>query len=378
MQEYKWDLHKIKNNLEKLNQIDLSQCNDKDKDDILNSIITYHEIIDISNRKKHITPALDDNILGDLNDINKAALLLATDYNDVDINIFQSVLNSFQYIKDTRQIIGVVENTPIIANNNELIDIAVDFSEKMLPNDICNDFKNVLYNNKDIIQFKKNTWGNSYGGVTLFIPTYNEKYILVGRENKLKDLLTLPHELFHYIFNKSQYCLDVFNHDMIYTSEAEGSLANILFGKYYYETATFNNNFFNELILDSNEIETMSLIIKNSILCSLNDKGKIKKNKLNKLLMENGIIPLYDSELLEEMSNDVHENLTYAFSNLIAFDLYEIYKNDPDFCFYLLKNIRFNSYEDDVFRVLRNNHITFMDDNYTNVKKYIKEIEKAQ
>ena len=76
------------------------------------------------------------------------------------------------------------------------------------------------------------------------------------------------------------------------------------------------------------------------------------------------------------MDNPLEVNLKYSLGYLVAIDLYYIYKRDPELAFYLLKNLKFIKQENDIASMLRRNHITFMDDGYENLKKYIKEIER--
>lgn len=73
---------------------------------------------------------------------------------------------------------------------------------------------------------------------------------------------------------------------------------------------------------------------------------------------------------------DLEDILTYSLSYLASLDLMEIYKKDPEFAFYLLERIRFVRKKSDVLKVFRKNHITFMDDGFENLKKYVKEIER--
>lgn len=74
----------------------------------------------------------------------------------------------------------------------------------------------------------------------------------------------------------------------------------------------------------------------------------------------------------DENSDDI---IGYNLSDLIAIDLFYIYKKDPEFALYLLSNIRSYRTDDNILSILRRNNLTFMDDNLSNFKKYIKKYE---
>ena len=76
-----------------------------------------------------------------------------------------------------------------------------------------------------------------------------------------------------------------------------------------------------------------------------------------------------------ENSDDI---IGYNLSNLIAIDLFYIYKKDPEFALYLLSNIRSYRTDDNILSILRRNNLTFMDDNLSNFKKYIKKYKATE
>lgn len=100
-------------------------------------------------------------------------------------------------------------------------------------------------------------------------------------------------------------------------------------------------------------------------------------HKFNKSLEYWGLVPFVDKEeILDYLVDPLDINIKYILGYLIGIDLYYIYEKDPEFAFYLLKNTRYMKCEDDVIGLLRRNHITFMDDEFENLKKYIKKIER--
>lgn len=194
-------------------------------------------------------------------------------------------------------------------------------------------------------------------------------------DNHLMDIIKLPHELFHYVFCDC----DVFtscNYSTYYLSEIEGSFANILFGDYYYKQATVNPNFFNLNFLKLYNDHIEAIVTNNALLDSISN-NKIRMNKLNKYLNYFDLSTFQNpTEIVDYLSTPLEILIKYAFGYLIAIDLYTMYQNDPEFSFYLLKNLKFIKRENDIIHLLRNNHITFMDNGYENLKKYTKKIER--
>lgn len=248
-----------------------------------------------------------------------------------------------------------------------------DFFNKMTPSYIEKDFLDIL-NNKNL-HFDYSKENNGYSGVTLLDTILKNKYIYILRNNLLIDLVTLPHESFHSIL------LD-YNHPIstklnsYYTFEVEGNFANILFGDYFHKNYIYHKNFFNEYFIEIFNSNITSIIVRNSLLESVTEKNHFRINKFNKMISTYGIETFSDeSQILDYMITPLDIDMKYSLGFLTAIDLYYIYQKDPDLAFYLLKNIRYITHEDDVLGLLRRNHITFMDDNYENLKKYVKKIE---
>ena len=160
-----------------------------------------------------------------------------------------------------------------------------------------------------------------------------------------------------------------------YLNEVEGMFANMLFTDYA-DTITENGSkYFYDYFNNTYKLFIHDIVVRYAIIQSINKKRKIRFNKLNKFLesidfnvetFEN------DDQRIKYLDTPQNSTTTYTLSYLTALDLYYKYLNDREEAFYNLECIR--SYKDtnQVFNLLNNNGITFMNDDYKNLKKYIK------
>lgn len=369
MTKYHWNYQEIKENINNLQQMYHEELDIERKENIKDIIEIYNNMPSLmfkTNNNYFNDDLCFDNIQSFLNN-----QLISYQYND--INIINILLQSYLPLIDVYKNENCPIDTPIAATNEDLIAIANDFIHKMIPSNIKHEFIESL-NKYDNIHFSHNNIID-YGGMTLFDPFLNKKYICIVRENTLIDAITLPHELFHYVFcGYDVFTTNQFN--TYYLSEIEGGFANILFGDYYYQNATINNNFFNLNFLKLYNDNVEAIVTNNALLDSISN-NKIRMNKLNKYLNYFGLSTFQNStEIADYLSTPLEILIKYALGYLVAIDLYTIYQKDPELSFYLLKNLKYIKKENDIVNLLRNNHITFMDDGYENLKKYTKKIER--
>lgn len=370
MPKYQWNYQEIKENRNTLQQMYHEELDITEKENIKEIIEMYDNMLSLMFKTSN-NYINDDCCFDDIKNFLDNQLM---SYQYSDISIINMLLHSYLPFKNVYTPTDYPTDIPIIATNDELITIVNDFIHKMIPNNIQENFIESLnkYNN---IHLTYNIKNRDYGGITLLDSFLNKKYIYVARDNHLMDIIKLPHELFHYVFCDC----DVFtpcNYSTYYLSEIEGSFANILFGDYYYKQATINPNFFNLNFLKLYNDHIEAIVTNNALLDSVSN-NKIRMNKLNKYLNYFGL-PTFQNptEIVDYLSTPLEILIKYAFGYLIAIDLYTMYQNDPEFSFYLLKNLKFIKRENDIVHLLRNNHITFMDDDYENLKKYTKKIER--
>ena len=373
MTKFKWNLYELRNNLNYMEKIYNEETDETNKEFISVYIDMYREMINLAiiNNNNENDLLNDELVFKDTSDLINEQI---NSYKNNSLEILNIVLQSFLELKKVCSGITNLTDERILCTNNELINVTNDFNNKMLPNSIKDKF--IIDNHNQNIHISYTEQNNIYSGLTLFDPILRKKYIYISRNNSLIDLVTLPHELFHYVFNDYDATI-VSNYNTYYTTEIEGCFANILFGDYFYKNSSYNNNYFNEYFLEVFHSEISELVIRNSFLDSIRDNKKIRMNKLNKTLNYWDLFSFNDEdEIKDYLSNPLEVGIKYALGYLVGVDLFYIYQNDPEFAFYLLKNLKYIRCENDVINLLRRNHITFMDDNYKNLKDYVKKIER--
>lgn len=102
---------------------------------------------------------------------------------------------------------------------------------------------------------------------------------------------------------------------------------------------------------------------------------EISIEKITKKVLEDGLALQVDEDILTAaLHQRPRDTAKYALSYLTSLDLENIYEDDPEYAFHLLKRIRNNKTEN-IFQNLRANEITFMDDGNENWKKKIKTLD---
>lgn len=376
---YQWDLQDIKNKLKILTEQYRLERNQAKKDELLEFISFYQDILSLSIKKKDEKNNLLDVSIEytNFNDFIQSQIL---DYKSNSIDCLNLVLQSYLPFRKLYQTSFSLRDIPIVASNDKVVEITRDFMRKYIPKPLLKnwDFLFPLENctTSNVLQICYSRVQSSYGGITMIDPRFKQKYIYIARKNNLLDLGILPHESLHYLILDVDDCT-IENYNTWYLQEVEGSFADILFGDYFYHNSIEFRNYFNQYRLQMHDSEISDLVINNAFIDSLTEKGRFRMNKLNKALEIYEIMPFQSKEeLMDYMTVPMDINMKYSLGFLVAIDLFYIYQKDPEFSFYLLKNIRFLKEENNIAKLLRQNHITFMDDGYENLKKYVKKIER--
>lgn len=374
---YQWDLSELNIKLEILKQCYQEMENEKLKEVIAGPISSYQEMLSLAVKKKNEKHSLlDDSI--EFHDFHEFLMEYILAYQDNDSTILNTILQSYLPFKKEYRSNTPLEKVKICNTNEEVINITRDFIKKYIPTSFHQSFDFLFHSSKNENKLQLSYSPNiaMYGGITYIDPFFKEKYIYAARKNNLLDLGITPHEALHYLITDfDDYKTK--NYNTYYLLEAEGSFANILFGDYFYNHSIEFKNYFNLYQLQTYESQICDLVIGNALLDSLTEKGRFRMNKFNKQLEVYDIMPFINKEeVMEYMTIPMDINMKYGLGFLVAIDLFYIYQKDPEFSFYLLKNIHFIKKENDIISLLRRNHITFMDDGYENLKKYVKKIER--
>ena len=366
--KYTWDLEKLRYRRKILEEIARQTDNYDIKANAAEQAEIYTEMLRTSKKKSTSMDSLDDTYQ-DLN-LNELIDEIIKSYTPHNLPFINVLLQSFFALSDYDTSMPETDNI-CVTTNQELVNITRDFFKKKTPKYIAKEFDNILAQG-DIININYSKSDSVYPGYTLYDYFLNKKYIFIGRSNHLYDLCILPHEAFHYIFRDRNVGL-VGMFDTYYLTEVEGMFANILFGEYFKENTSPNNEYFNDYSIGLFRNNINDLVTRNTILDSLKKNKKIRLSKLNKYLGYFEVLPFKnEEELLPYLTMPEEDIIKYALSYLVALDLYYMYKKDPEEAFYALSCITYIKQTNNIFNLLKNNGITFMNDDYANLKKYIK------
>ena len=197
MNKYKWDFKELRDNRNKLVAI-YNESSEEEKMNILPIIEIYNNMLIFARKKKENNEIFDDKFQG----LSTMDLIYEVrhSYIEKNLSILDTLLQAYttvneNYIDDDNL------DKKMICDNNQIINITKDYFKKMTPDDINKQFLNEINTNNNFLNFNYAKDYGDYGGVTIFDPILNKKYISVSRANYLFDLVTLPHEMFHYLFN---------------------------------------------------------------------------------------------------------------------------------------------------------------------------------
>jgi len=202
-------------------------------------------------------------------------------------------------------------------------------------------------------------------------------YGLISRCNNVQDIITTGHEIFHMIVRQQEQPFFAKSNRAIF-GEVEGCFANLLFSDMLANQEFNNDEIFilniKELIgiLD---IANTTFVAKNGFKLMVNgqiDFDKLspilKSKNINSRVTENNFAYYIDENYFED---DLNHNISY----LVALDLYELYKKDPEKALHHLLTIpSLNGYH--IKKDLEKIDVTFFQDNYSNLSKQCKKLLK--
>lgn len=369
MAKYHWNIQEIRKNIKELEHLSKIETDIEKRRIILETLKLYDSMLQgiTRNKEKNSNQHMKDNNTSDMIQALEEYRMYLDVSDEKYVNLF---LNTYPFLENFH--LESAFDYIIPFNNEVLLEINDDFLRTYLPDCLLH-----KYEQERVDVHIQSMMGNNRG-CTFIDPILQKKYILFNRQNDIMDLGVMPHESFHSIFNNFDSYRIGYN-ELRYTQEIEGSFANFLFADYYKKENQELALEYEKTLLTDYYYRTLSFLILANYLQSIKKNGNIRGHKfqkflncykLDKMLDTNAILSIIDGY------EDATDAITYNYSFLASLDLYEIWKQDPEFSFYLLQNIRYMRTDDDVFNLLRRNHITFMDDGFQNLQKYIKNLSK--
>lgn len=369
--KYNWNIHEIRNNIVTLNNMLKFEKEEEKRETILCQIETYKTMLNITVSKKYNGLESDVKKLTVFETVKSFFEGFEPEKEE---DIYELVADSYPIIRDFS--CDNITISTVICDNETLLYNTDIFLSKYLPSELYQRFLKFKKENPDYLHIQKDCGLNAYHGITFTDYVLLKKYVLALRNNTIQDLVTLPHEIFHTIFN--DYNEETFFNSLYYTHEIEGSFANFLVTDFYLkEMPDFGRELMAYFLYDYQE-NIKSLLYGIYYLASLTEKFHFRENKFHKLIASYQLPNITSEEQLKLcLSSNYAETINYSLAYLAGLDLYKIYINDPELAIYLLQNIRYAKEEQNVIQLLRRNHITFMNDGYQNLKDHVKQIKKV-
>ena len=248
----------------------------------------------------------------------------------------------------------------------EIIDYLHDFFKYGTNKKTWEIFQKIYNENKKSIRFI-NGDALDYTGEIIYLEFFKKFYIMGCRQNEFEDIMTFAHEFGHAIQFATNYKTSIYNELNIYI-EIISIFFELICNEY------FINNFKREAII--NGYNTLSKHLNsaqnlNSELTLL----KIIQIKANETLttLRKNIDELLEVLTKEDISHIMTlrpaRDYIYVIAFNIATNLFMIYKNDPDYAFYLVYkiiNLDLNMNKEEYFKQLQSLDIT----NIKNTKEY--------
>lgn len=370
--EYCWDIEKIRKHRQDIKDIlrKNSTLTKKQKEDLKDEIkdLTELELSLFPNRKRFSFPKIEKYI------VKNHLLPLSTynDYFDIPEDIRNVILDAISYFQNFYYTYDSIELPHIELSNQELVDMSDDFFQ-WLPN------KKYLklyrkYTNPDnhLLNFFPYSDSSDFGETSLFYYPIYTPYFSIYRNNTINDFVTLNHEIAHGIFSTND---DFYAYQpSYYLGELEGMFFNFLSSEYFKQKR--GDRIIEKFYFVNSYFCFMTFYLTHLAIYLSQNRKKISVDSIQEKIIQDELRFSFDKSILEAiLLEDSTVVSGYSFSYLISLDLEAIYEQDPEYAFYLLERIR-NNKTNDIFKNLRENKITFMNDGYQNLQKKMKTFGK--
>lgn len=373
MKKFEWDLnYLLKREKELKEKLDLTSQETKLYEEVLS---TYKElIINYNNRMNDIRLINCKDKCDYYYEDNEDEKITIEEFEDeilsfVNKDQLNILLQSISLLRKYSNKINPLELEPYYYGNDELIDYTISLLEKIPNKQLVKKLKELSNPKNKLLHIKHECKiPLKYYGLTLIDTERHIPYGIISRKNTIQDIITSGHELFHMALRENEDPFFLESMKTIYT-ETEGYFANLLF------TDLLKQEGFSSLgldFLDSYDLFRNKYIIEDSFitisaLSNFKNDGKINFDKLNKYLKNFDITPMINENNFEGyLRNDFEIDLNYAFSYLVALDLFNLYKNDPEKA---INNLLYvpNLLGENITKDLKSIDVTFHEDGYQNL-----------
>lgn len=216
-------------------------------------------------------------------------------------------------------------------------------------------------------------------GLAITDPKEHKSYGLVSRYNSVQDIISNGHEIMHMIVRSDEKPLFCYSEKGIYT-EVEGFFANLLF-TYMLRGKEYDDNELDDFERSYLQVTLQNIIdtfIVSTALNKVDDIENINFKDLRRCLKQKNITPtIFKKNFLGFLNNNFNSGINYTTSYLIALDLFEQYKTDPEKVLDHLLNITTLTGEHPK-QELESMGVNFFEDGYINLEEKCKKLLKEK
>ncbi len=378
MEKFEWDLGFLLKREKELEEKLKSTSNLTNKELKLYQEVlsTYKELISNYNNIIHYTRLTncddyddyyyEDDETEDILSIEEFENEILSYANPNELNI---LLPSISVLSNYSNKINPVDLEPYYFGNQDLVDYTISLLEKIPNQYIVQKFKE-LSNPKNKLLHIKHEYKIplKYYGLTFVDTEKHIPYGIISRKNTIQDIITSGHELFHMVLREKEKPFFVESGKTIYT-ETEGYFANMLFCELLKQEgfSSFGLDFLDSYDLFKNKYIIQDSFITISALSNFKKLESIDFDKLDNYLREYNInSPINEINFQGYLRTDFVVDLNYAFSYLVALDLFSLYKKDPEKAINNLLNIP-TLLGENIEKELKSIDVTFHEDGYQNL-----------
>ena len=373
---YNWDLEELKRRKDELVKIRKSKRKTLSEIKLLKldcSLMTYDYLLDAFKEEEPFSEIILES------DKTFVSTRFKNIYSSINPRIIEATINSFDIFENSGIDICFdstsrekLENQTVIEMTKEIFSSFNDQKISQIVNEILDPNNHLLHITKGK---ETSIYETDYSGFSCRDYYNNIGYAIIYSNEKIRDLYTLVHELFHLIINNNKTPNSYFE-DNFYVSEVEGSFADLLVTDYLINKGILIDEARNvELINYSNS----RYFIRNLHLAhnfhNYFDKDNFDVKRINQVLETKNLSYSIDREDMLNVVNSFTRDLNYGFSFLVALDLFYKYKNGYNG---IINDMRDISNGKNIFIFLERYGVNFFNDGYKNLDSYQKSLIKQK
>lgn len=373
---YSWDLEELKRRKDDLIRIRKTKRKSLSEIKLLKldySLMTYDYLLDAFKEEELYSEVILES------DRSFVATRFKNVYSSINPKIISATINSFDVFENSGIDINFDSNSCAKLDNETVIDMTKEIFSAFNDPKVMQIVNEILDSNNHLLHISKgketSIYETDYSGFSCRDYFNNIGYAIIYSNEKIRDLYTLVHELFHLIISDNKIPSSSYE-DSFYISEVEGSFADLIVTDYLVKKGILVDEARNvELINYSNS----RYFVRNLHLAhnfhNYFDKDSFDIKRINQELDAKNLSYSIDRDDMLNVVNSFSRDLNYGFSFLVALDLFYKYKNGYNG---IINDIRDISRGKNIFIFLERYGVSFFNDGYKNLDSYQKSLIKQK